>query len=69
MDIKVRKKNWSQHVNRMGPDNLANISKNYKPFTKRPIGRPRERWEKTYNQQRQKLNEEKLDKQKYKIGP
>ncbi|CAG9833057.1 unnamed protein product, partial [Diabrotica balteata] len=39
--IKTRKKNWNEHVNRMGPDILANICKNNKPYSRRPVGRKR----------------------------
>lgn len=43
--VKTRKKKWDEHVDRMRPDQLANISKNNKPYSRRPAGRPKKRWQ------------------------
>lgn len=42
--VKVRKKKWSEHVDRMSPNRLANICRNNKPYSRRPTGRPPKRW-------------------------
>jgi len=36
--------NWLGHVERMAEDNVQKI-KRWKPMSKRPIGRPKIRWE------------------------
>jgi len=43
--IKKRKLNWFGHVERMAEDNIVQRIKRWKPMSKRPIGRPKTRWE------------------------
>ena len=42
--IKKQRLNWLGHVERMAEDNVQKI-KRWKPMSKRPIGRPKTRWE------------------------
>ena len=44
--IKKQKLNWLGHVERMTEDNNVKNIKRWKPMSKRPIGRPKLRWEK-----------------------
>jgi len=37
--------NWLGHVERMAEDNIVLRIKRWKPMSKRPIGRPKTRWE------------------------
>ena len=37
--------NWLGHVERMAEDNIVQRIKRWKPMCKRPIGRPKTRWE------------------------
>jgi hypothetical protein len=37
--------NWLGHVERMTEDNIVQKIKRCKPMSKRPIGRPKTRWE------------------------
>ena len=37
--------NWLGHVERMAEDNIVQKIKRWKPMSKRPIGRPKTRWE------------------------
>ena len=37
--------NWVGHVERMAKDNNVQKIKRWKPMSKRPIGRPKTRWE------------------------
>ena len=39
------KLNWLGHVERMAEDNIVQKIKRWKPMSKRPIGRPKTRWE------------------------
>jgi hypothetical protein len=43
--IKKQRLNWLGHVERMTEDNNVNKIKSWKPMSKRPIGRPKLRWE------------------------
>jgi hypothetical protein len=43
--IKKQKLNWLDHVKRMAEDNNVQEIKRWKPMYKRPIGRPKTRWE------------------------
>ena len=43
--IKKQKLNWLGHVERMAEDNILQKVKRCKPMSKRPIGRPKTRWE------------------------
>ena len=43
--IKKQKLNWLGHVERMAEDNIVQKIKRWKPMSKRPIGRPKTRWE------------------------
>ena len=37
--------NWLGHVERMAEDNTVQRIKRWKPMSKRPIGRPKTRWD------------------------
>ena len=43
--IKKQRLNWLGHVERMAEDNNVQKIKRCKPMSKRPIGRPKTRWE------------------------
>ena len=43
--IKKQRLNWLGHVERMAEDNNVLKTKRWKPMSKRPIGRPKTRWE------------------------
>ena len=43
--IKKQRLNWLGHVQRMDEDNIVQKIKRWKPMSKRPIGRPKTRWE------------------------
>jgi len=43
--IKKQRLNWLGHVECMAEDNIAQKIKIWKPMSKRPIGRPKTRWE------------------------
>ena len=43
--IKKQRLNWLGHVERMAEDNDVKKIKRWKPMSKRPIGRPKKRWE------------------------
>ena len=43
--IKKQRLNWLGHVERMAEDNILQKVKRCKPMSKRPIGRPKTRWE------------------------
>ena len=43
--IKKQRLNWLGHVERMAEDNNVQNIKRWKPMSKRPIGRPKKRWE------------------------
>jgi len=43
--IKNRRLNWLGHVERMAEGNIVQKNKRLKPVSKRPIGRPKTRWE------------------------
>jgi len=43
--IKKQRLNWLGHVERMAKDNIVQKIKRLKPMCKRPIGRPKTRWE------------------------
>jgi len=43
--IKKQKLNWLGHVEPMAGDNNVQKIKRWKPMSKRPIGRPKTRWE------------------------
>ena len=43
--IKTQSLNWLGHVERMAEDNIVQKIKRWKPKSKRPIGRPKTRWE------------------------
>jgi hypothetical protein len=43
--IKKQRLNWLGHVERMAEDNIVHKIKRWKPVSKRPIGRPKTRWE------------------------
>ena len=43
--LKKQRLNWLGHVERMAEDSIAQRIKRWKPMSKRPIGRPKTRWE------------------------
>jgi len=43
--IKKQRLNWLGHIERMAEDNIVQRIKRCKPMSKRPIGRPKTRWE------------------------
>jgi len=43
--IKKQRLNWLGHIERMAEDNIVQRIKIWKPMSKRPIGRPKTRWE------------------------
>jgi len=43
--IKKQRLNWLGQVERMAEDNIVQKIKRWKPMSKRPIGRPKIRWE------------------------
>ena len=43
--IKKHRLNWLGRVERMAEDNIVQKIKRWKPVSKRPIGRPKTRWE------------------------
>jgi hypothetical protein len=43
--IKKQRFNWLGHIERMAEDNILQKVKRWKPLSKRPIGRPKIRWE------------------------
>jgi len=43
--IKRQRLNWLGYVERMAEDNIVQKIKRWKPMSKRPIGRPKTRWE------------------------
>ena len=43
--LKKQRLNWLGHVERMAEDNIVQKINRWKPMSKRPIGRPKTRWE------------------------
>jgi len=43
--IKKQRLNWLGHVERVAEDNNVQKIERWKPMSKRPIGRPKTRWE------------------------
>jgi len=43
--IKKQRLNWLGHVEHRAGDNIVQKIKRWKPMSKRPIGRPKRRWE------------------------
>jgi hypothetical protein len=43
--IKKQRLNWLGHVERMAEDNIVQKIERWEPMSKRPIGRPKTRWE------------------------
>jgi len=43
--VKKQRLNWLGHVERMAEDNIVQKIKRWKPMSKRPIGKPKTRWE------------------------
>jgi hypothetical protein len=43
--IKMQRLSWLGHVERMADDDNVKEIKRWKPMSKRPIGRPKTRWE------------------------
>jgi hypothetical protein len=43
--LKKQRLNWLGHVERMPEDNSVKKIQRWKPMSKRPIGRPKTRWE------------------------
>lgn len=53
--IRQRRREWNQHVNRMGPDRMAIIIRNNVPHGRRPTGRPPKRWQDSWQSTSQEL--------------
>ena len=49
---------WLGHVERMAEDNIVQKIKRWKPLSKRPIGRPKTRWEGDYKEHKHRQLEE-----------
>ena len=43
--LQKQRLNWLGHVERMAEDNIVQKIEIWKPMSKRPIGRPKTRWE------------------------
>ena len=43
--IKRQRLNWLGHVGRVAEDNIVQKIERWKPMSRRPIGRPKTRWE------------------------
>ena len=43
--LKKQRLNWLGHVERMAENDIVQKIKRWKPLSKRPIGRPKTRWE------------------------
>jgi hypothetical protein len=43
--IKALRWNWFGHINRMPENSTVKKPFKWKPFTRRPLGRPKSRWE------------------------
>ena len=43
--LKKQRLNWLGHVERLAEGNIGQKIKRWKPMSKRPIGRPKTRWE------------------------
>jgi hypothetical protein len=43
--IKAQRLSWFGHTNRMPETSIVNKIYKWKPFTRRPVGRPKSRWE------------------------
>jgi len=60
--IKKQRLNWLGHVERMGEDNIVQKIKGWKPVAKRPIGRPKTRWEEDVLEDMKSINIGKWEK-------
>ena len=60
--IKKQRLNWLGHVERMAEDNIVQKIKRWKPMSKRPIGRPKTRWEDDVLEDIKSINISKLKK-------
>ena len=54
--IKKQRLNWLGHVERMAEDNDVKKIKRWKPMSKRPIGRPKKRWEDDISEDKKSMN-------------
>jgi hypothetical protein len=43
--VKAQRLSWFGHINRMAETGIVRKIYKWKPFTKRPVGRPKSRWE------------------------
>jgi hypothetical protein len=43
--VKAQRLSWFRHVNRMPKTSIVKKTYKWKPFTRRPVGRPKSRWE------------------------
>ena len=43
--VKAQRLSWFWHINRMPETSIAKKIHKWKPFTGRPVGRPKSRWE------------------------
>jgi len=54
--IKKQRLNWLGHVERMVEDNIVQKIKRWRPMSKRPIGRPKTRWEDDISEDTKSIN-------------
>jgi len=54
--IKKQRLNWLGHVERMAEDNIVQKIKRWRPMSKRPIGRPKTRWEDDISEDTKSIN-------------
>jgi len=54
--IKKQRLNWLGHVERMDEDNIVQKIKRWNPVAKRPVGRPKTRWEDVFLEDIKSLN-------------
>jgi hypothetical protein len=43
--VKAQRLSWFGHINRMPETSIVKKIYKWKPFTRRPVGRPKSRWE------------------------
>ena len=43
--VKAQRLSWFGHINRMSETSIVKKTHKWKPFTGRPVGRPKSRWE------------------------
>ena len=59
--LKKQRLNWLDHIERMAEDNTVQVER-WKPMSKRPIGRPKTRWEDDVSEDIKSINIRNLKK-------